>query len=147
MSALFGKEECNMKKEGIVICSEGDSVKVKILRESACGSDCSKCGAACKSREYILEAKNIVNAQAGDRVVIEMPAKRVLNAAFLIYILPLAALMTGYFTAGFFTKSDVICALAGFIFMIIGFFLLHIYDKKVREKYRPCAVSLLNQQS
>lgn len=119
-------------------------VKVKIARKSACGGNCGECGGMCRQSEHIIEAVNVINAKKRDIVEIQMPAKRILGAAFLVYIIPLIMLAAGYYIAGNFIKSDVFCAFAGFIFMIISFFLLHKYDKRMCGKYKPAAVSLVN---
>lgn len=128
-----------MRCEGVVTEKSEKSVKVKIERNSACGENCASCG-MCPGTEQIVEVENCTNADVGDMVLVEMKSKNVLKAAFLVYILPLILLVFGYFVAGIFTESDVICAVTGFIFMIIGFFALHFYDGKNGGKYSSKAV-------
>lgn len=127
--------------EGLVVKKEKNIMEVLVKRSSACGENCGHCN-ACSGLEQIVKVEDVDGIFVGDTVQLELKSKNVLNAAFLVYILPLILLILGYIIAGFFFESDVICASAGFIFMIIGFFALHFYDAKKGEKYSPKAVLL-----
>ena len=76
-----------MKAEGIVKEKSADMVIVSVIREGACGGNCSACG-GCGGTVIKTAAKNRVNAEVGDRVLLESDSKTVLMTAFLLYILP-----------------------------------------------------------
>ena len=134
-----------MQCEGTVVKKNKDMLTVRVKRGSACGESCAACKIGCPGIEQTIEARDAVGADEGDTVVLELKSRKVIGAAFLVYILPLILLVCGYYIAHNFSKSDVICAIAGFIFMIIGFVFLHAYDRRVRGKYSPEAVSLIEK--
>lgn len=135
-----------MRESGIVVGERGNLIDVKILRTGACSENCAGCG-ACGGKEHIVLANNRVGAKTGDEVVLEMASQKLLSAAILVYIIPLVALAAGYYMASFFNKNDVFCAGTGFLFMIISFFSVHVYDKKKRDKYKPDAVLKISEQT
>lgn len=79
-----------MTGEGVVVRTAGNTAVVKIRKSSACGQDCGHCR-ACDNPEYEVSACNLLSAQPGDRVVLELPSKSVLHMAFLLYLLPVIA--------------------------------------------------------
>lgn len=78
-----------MKAEGIVKEKSADTVVVSVIREGACGGNCSACG-GCGGTAVKVTAKNRANAEVGDRVLLESDSKTVLLTAFSLYILPVA---------------------------------------------------------
>ena len=134
-----------MQCEGTVVKKNKDMLTVRVKRGSACGESCAACKVGCPGVEQTIEAKDMCGADAGDTVVLELKSGKVIGAAFLVYILPLILLVCGYGIAHCFSKSDVICAGGGFIFMIIGFLFLHAYDRRMHGKYSPEAVFLIKK--
>ena len=63
--------------------------EISVPRKSACGHDCEECagcgmtGAAIKAR-----ARNDVDAQPGDKVVVESSTKKLFGVIALVYVLP-----------------------------------------------------------
>ena len=69
-------------------------VKVIVTRHSSCES-CGACGMGAKpSIDFMLN--NDIGAKVGDRVVIELHSKALFKAAFLVYAIPLVALIIGF---------------------------------------------------
>ena len=72
--------------------------EISVPRKSACGHDCEECagcgmtGAAIKAR-----ARNDVDAQPGDKVVVESSTKKLFGVIALVYVLPVAFFLLGYF--------------------------------------------------
>jgi len=135
-----------MNEQGEVIEIIGDNVRVKIDRKSACGGNCADCG-MCSKNANIIIAKNEANAQQGDTVMVRMSSGNVLTAAFLVYVLPLIMFFAGYAVASFFTKNVGICVFLAFIFMVFCFFLVHVYDGKIKEKYTHTAFLVTNKHT
>ncbi|MEW5914116.1 MAG: SoxR reducing system RseC family protein [Thermodesulfobacteriota bacterium] len=86
-----------MQEEGLVVQTMGGLAQVQTIQQEACKS----CGArgACHTlggdKKRIVAALNQAQAQAGDRVLLSMSRKGVLSASFLVYILPVVALLGG----------------------------------------------------
>ena len=86
-----------MYEDGCVSRIDGEVALVRVLRGTAC-DNCSSSG-ACKSlgggRDMEVEANNIVGAEVGDRVRVEIPSSSVAKMAFLVYLIPIMSLVLG----------------------------------------------------
>ncbi len=133
-----------MQQTGVVTEVINNRIKIKILRPSACSGNCSECG-ACSSKNHLVEAENQVGAKIGDEVLLDMTSNKVINAAFLTYILPLLMLVLGYYIGIVTRIGEGFSILMCFIFMVITFFILHLYDKRVWKKYEPVVVALVKK--
>ncbi len=86
-----------MQEEGLVLNTMGGLAQVETTQQEACAS----CGAqsACQTlggqKKRVVSAVNRVQAQTGDRVLLTMPRKGVLGASFLLYMVPVFALLAG----------------------------------------------------
>jgi sigma-E factor negative regulatory protein RseC len=78
-------------QEGIVLAVQDDMAKVKVARHSSC----ENCGACPGNMAAVLDARNIVHARPGQRVVVEIKQVNMLQAAFVVYMLPLIAIFGG----------------------------------------------------
>ena len=73
-------------------------VEISVPRKSACGHDCEECagcgmtGAAIRAR-----AEDPVGVSAGGKVVVESSTRKLLGVVALVYVLPVAAFLLGYF--------------------------------------------------
>lgn len=110
-------------------------VKVVITRHSSCES-CGACGIGAKPEmDFILN--NDIGAQVGDRVVIELRSKALLRAAFLVYAIPLAALIVGFLlgqrigaSGGMAPAQAELTGIgSGLLFMILAFLVLRRLDR------------------
>ena len=76
----------------------GGYATISVPRKSACGHDCEECagcgmtGAAIKAK-----AKNPVNAQPGQKVIVESSTQKLLGVVALVYLLPVVCFLLGYF--------------------------------------------------
>ena len=130
-----------MQQTGIVQESKNGFVKVKIVRGSACGDSCASCN-LCPGRETVIEAKNECGANIGDCVVLDMEGGKVINAAFLAYIVPVIALILGTLLGTGVSKSENIGILCGFILLAFSFLVIHVADKRLKARYSPAAVRI-----
>ena len=106
-----------MRNTGIVIEKTEDNVKLRFIRESACGGNCASCG-GCSSKPIEVTVKNTLDARVGDKVEVESDTKKILTLAFILYILPLIVLISVYSIAIMFFEektSLIICIIAFFI--------------------------------
>ena len=125
-----------MEQTGIVEeCVDG-MAKVKITRSSSCGDSCAACG-MCPGKETVIEALNDCGAVKGDTVLLNMSSGKVLNAAFLAYIVPVILLVLGCIAGDYIFKSENAGILSGFALMAISFIAIHMLDKKLKSRYSP----------
>jgi len=80
------------EEEGIIIEIFGNNIaKVKVGRHN----ECKNCGACPGDSSVVIEAKNSIGAKTGQRIAFEMKETNMLMAAFVVYILPLIAVVIG----------------------------------------------------
>lgn len=97
-----------------------DLAEVIFERESACSGDCSHCGGCNTARQrMVVTAKNVIDAQPGDHVILEASSGFVLSAALLVYLAPLAAFFIGYFLGYGIGASAGLFGAAGFLIGLI----------------------------
>ena len=116
---------------------------VEITRSSACGESCASCK-LCPGQTAVVEAINGINADTGDTVIIDMADKKVIGAAFLVYIVPLVMLIAGYFLGSAVFNGETAGIITGFLFMAVTFALVIRVDKKVKSKYTPHIVCIIS---
>lgn len=111
----------------------GGYAEVSVPRKSACGHDCEECagcgmtGAAIKAR-----AKNDINAQPGDKVVVESSTKKIFGVVALVYVLPVLLFLMGYFLSeGLAEGVRYAIAIGGFA---VSFIPCVLYDRHARKK-------------
>ncbi len=132
-----------MLQRGVIEGIDRDMAKVKITRSSACGENCASCG-LCPGRSAVVEAVNDACADIGDTVIISMSDKKVLTAAFLVYIVPLFALVAGYFAGEALFKNETAAASSGLLVMAVTFGAIIRFDKKLKRRYTPRVVDIIN---
>lgn len=125
-----------MNQTGRVISVTPKKTLISVIRESACGESCASCSAKCslKDAEIVAETKPGINA--GDTVIFEMAASKVLFAAFLVYITPLFALLGGYLIASFMGAGEGLSVIVGALATAVWFFVVHFIDKKLKKYYK-----------
>lgn len=134
-----------MEREGIVIEDKGDTAVVVIKRHLSCES-CGGCGILSKSRQdHTLEATNTVKAKIGQRVYIETDDRQMLFVLFMLYMVPLFALVggiVGWLHLGAFLGfegREMPALVAGFALMALVFAGIRRWDRRVKKtgRYRP----------
>ena len=125
-----------MVQTGLIKKLHGDIADVEIHRSTACGDNCASCG-LCNGRTTIVKAANAAGAAEGDTVLIDMADKKVLGAAFLVYIVPLVLLVAGYFIGSALFKTEPGGIITGFLLMLLSFLPIVFIDRRSRQKYLP----------
>lgn len=138
-------------EEGIVQQLAATRAFILINRTSACAGCHSK--SAClpsENKEMIVEAINDINAQVGDRVQVSVPTTSLLKATFLVYFVPVLALIAGAITGSNVapamqldsTLASVAC---GFLAMAIVFGAVKWFDRGANAKaqYWPRVTRIL----
>lgn len=130
-----------MLQTGIVTKQNGGFAEVEITRSSACGENCASCG-LCPGQTAVVEAINDMGAAAGDGVIIDMADKKVLSAAFLVYIVPVIMLIAGYFAGEAIFGGETSGVASGFFLMALTFAVIILTDKKRKSRYTPRIVEV-----
>ncbi len=141
-----------IEEEGMVMETTGDIAKIAILTKSAC----EKCAASdtCHPREgdKLMEASNPLNAKKGQRVKVVLAPQVYLKAAIIVYGIPVTAFIAAAIVAKNLTLasagekgSDLWAFLAGLVCLVISFFFIRGYNKKVERtrEYKPVIVEIL----
>ena len=143
-----------LEEVGVVVRVEGELAIVKTKRSSMC--DGCHSGGFCKAlgggSDMEVAARNEVGAQAGDEVRMTVASKTFLKASFLVYMVPVTALILGALlgaTLGPFlypeASSDLLPVAFGLIFFFLSFVLMRIWAKGIRggEQYCPVISEIL----
>lgn len=134
-----------MLQNGIVKKLHTNTAEVEIHRSAACGESCAACG-LCPGKTAVVAAANEIRAAVGDSVMIDMSDKKVLGAAFLVYIVPLIALIAGYFIGYAVFKSELPSVGIAFALMAVTFGIIILCDKRLKKRYTPRIVSIVNNE-
>lgn len=114
---------------GTVIGIDGDKAKVVFKRSKACG-DCHAC-VSFGSDSAETEIKNTLGAKVGDRVEIRLHSGSVFKASFILYGIPLAALLAGVLIGSRF--GDVWAAAAGIGAAVTALIVIRLFEPKFRK--------------
>ncbi|MBR4131757.1 MAG: SoxR reducing system RseC family protein [Oscillospiraceae bacterium] len=110
------------------------SAEVFVRRESACSGDCHKCsGCGAQKQQVFVRASNPIGAAPGDQVIVSSENAQVLPAMLVVYILPLALMLAGYFAGLALPVPPGLLSCLGFC---LGVGLIVLYNRFV-EKRRP----------
>lgn len=123
-------------------------VEVKIRRASACASahncgSCDHCSFMENAPEILVEAENICGARPGDTVTVESATGKVLGAAAVLYLVPLALFFLGYFLGsgmGWSESTAIVLGGIGFGAGLLIALMLDRYRKKCTLSVRVIAV-------
>lgn len=134
------------QQEGIVLEIHGLVAKVKTSRHN----DCENCGACPGNSALVLEARNMLGAKPGDRVLIEVQEVNMLKAAFIVYMLPLLAIFIGAVIGNLLAEKmgfSVVMfqAAGGFIFFVLSVLYIKLFDLSARNdvKMQPVITKVL----
>ena len=119
-----------MTQEAVITASfPNNKAEAVVIRGTACGSNCGNCESCIYQNELHTIAENNIGASVGQRVVIESKSSLVFKAAFLVYILPLIFLVSGYLIAEKNGLNEGLCILYSFAALLVGVFIVVISQK------------------
>ncbi|MGL4913509.1 MAG: SoxR reducing system RseC family protein [Romboutsia sp.] len=129
-----------MEQQGYIVeIVDKKTAKLKMQRHSACAS-CGKCATTSEKKDIVVEVDNVIGAELGDKVKVNMESVNVLKAAAIVYILPLMGLLLGtiatYFiltTINFGGNIEIISGMIGLFLMFLSFVILKKNDRKFRD--------------
>ncbi len=121
--------ENGLRTVGTVTEINGGMAKCAFKRSKACG-DCHAC-VSFGTDEAETELENTLGAKVGDRVSIELHQGSVFKAGFILYGVPLIALLAGVLVGSFI--SDLFTALFGIGFAAIALVVIRLLEPKFRK--------------
>jgi len=133
--------------EGIVIAVTDHTASVKASRHS----DCENCGACPGDNALVMDARNLIGAKVGQKVLVKIAETNMLRAAFIVYIMPLLSAAIGvwvgekaaaYLNADFLLTGQI---LGGIIAFASSIYLVWRYDRHARGSVsmQPVVVKIL----
>ena len=123
---------------GEVVEVRGNTARVKIDGKKAC-AHCGVC-TRISDNEMTVEAYADEPVKKGDRVVLVMGNGMILKSAFIVYMVPLIALIAGYYLGkhlmgllNYGGKSELFPALFGFFLLFLSFMAIRWFDRRKRD--------------
>lgn len=143
-----------IEEEGIVMETHGDLARIAIVTKSACEKCASASTCHPEGGDSLMEAANPLNAKKGQKVKVILAPQIYLKAAIIIYGIP----VTAFIAAAVIAKnlalrfsgepgSDLWAFFAGAACLVVSFFFIRSYNKKVEktQEYKPTIVEILGE--
>ena len=138
-----------LEEVGVVVRIEGELAIVKTKRSSMC--DGCHSGGFCKTlgggSDMEVAAKNEVGAKVGDEVKVTVASKTFLKASFLVYMVPVTALILGALlgtkvgsTLSPEANSDLFPVIFGLMLFLLSFVLMKLWAKGIKGGGQYCPV-------
>lgn len=119
-----------------------DMAEVTVVRQSACAHDCENCaGCGAQSASITVRAGCPFSVSPGDKVELYSD-NRILGYAALVYLVPVALFLAGYFAVPFLTEP--LRCLCGGIGFALGIVLAVVCDRTVRGR-KPVTYQILRK--
>ncbi len=146
-------------EQGIVIAAHGPApatARVKMVPPSACASCASRrnCSSAGGGKEREVDAINVANAKAGDRIQVSMDTAALLKATFLLYVFPIICMLVGGIVGnaaavrlGFNTSLTSAAVAIGAFAAAMVFVRLRAGRLALKTAYRPKITRILSRGS
>jgi sigma-E factor negative regulatory protein RseC len=147
-----------VEEVGTVVELKSKSIAVVMCQKSSLCENCATNGSCMMGDDgntRLIEVKNSLGASVGDNVRIATTTKSFLQSSFLLYIVPLIALVVGAIAGklvgdNFATGLDpnVLSAIFGVFFLIGSFVVLRVGSRALdKEAYMPGIVTVLTDET
>jgi len=103
--------------------------EIEVVRQSACGGNCASCGGCAQKNIMTAVANNKINAQPGQRVLIESSSSKIFSAVALVYVMPLIFFVASYIIAASQGVSEGKCILISFAALLFSAVVLVVSQK------------------
>ena len=111
----------------------GGMAEISVPRKSACGHDCEECaGCGVSGASVRAAARNPIGAEVGQKVVVESSTKKLLGVMLVVYILPFALFLLGYFCTGVLASEALRYGIAIAAFAV-GIVPAIVYDRRMKQ--------------
>ena len=132
-----------MTQEAVVFrCLDDERAEVVVTRATACGANCESCEACVFQNELKTEARNLIGARPGQKVLIESKSSKVYGAILLVYIVPILLAVLGCFAAYAMGASEGICVLCTFLGFLLGA-VVTVVTQRLRRDRNPITFDII----
>lgn len=142
---------------GSVVELKGKHIAVVVAEKSTFCKHCASmehCNLGTDNRTMVMEAENSLGASVGDRVKIVTSSKHFLQSSFILYIVPLLALLVGGILGHVVGERmeggpdpDLLSAVIGTAFLVASFFIIRVATRAIpRDNYLPRIVEILPEE-
>lgn len=139
---------------GNVVELKGKEVAVVLCEKSSFCKNCASmesCQVGDDNRSKLVEALNMLGADVGDRVKLVVSSKTFLQSSFLLYIVPLIALVLGGVLGQWLggvlkggLDANLLSAILGTAFLIGSFFVIRVGSRAIpKESFMPRIVAVV----
>lgn len=142
-----------MKEIGQVRQTKDNTALVVFPENPGCAGCAMKCHARSGGRE--VEAINQVGASTGDTVEVIFEERAVLKGSFIVYLVPVIAMLIGYFlfvllaSAFAVSTADVFGVIGSLLFLVLSFVVLRYLFKSgaiSEQQFIPVISRIIKQQ-
>lgn len=146
-----------IEETGVVVELKGKHTVLVMCTKSSLCENCASngnCTLGEDNRTRLIEVGNPVGAMVGDQVRISTSTQSFLTSSFLLYIVPLIALVVGAIAGKLVGENmatgldpNVLSAIFGVFFMIGSFIILRVGSQALNnEDYRPNITEILKKE-
>ena len=144
-----------IEEVGTVVELRGKHLAMVLCQKSSLCDHCATAG-ACHikddGRARLVEARNPLGATVGDRVRVAVSTRSFLQSSFLLYIVPLIALVAGAVIGRLVGERlqggpdpDLLSAIFGVFFLVGSFLVIRVGSRVLSpEAFRPQIVAILH---
>jgi sigma-E factor negative regulatory protein RseC len=145
-----------LEEYGSVVELKGKMLAVVLCQKSSFCKNCASmqsCQVGDDNRSMLVEAHNLIGAEVGHKVRLVTSSKSFLQSSFLLYIVPLIALIVGAVAGHLVGESmpagpdpNLLAALIGTAFLVGSFFVIRIGSRAIpKESFMPRIVEVLSE--
>ena len=136
-----------VKKYGFIVSLSGDTAYVCIEDRNECLETCSKRGSCGimkqdSKSDSVIEVKNTINAEKGQRVEISIADRKLSGYAFFLFILPLILISFGAITSYSITQNTIASFIVGGFGLLISIFINRKINKKAQKDWQIVRIIL-----
>ena len=146
-----------IEEVGTIVELKSKSTALVLCQKSSMCENCATSGACSvgsDDRSRTVEAFNMIGAGIGDRVKIAASTKTFLQSSFLLYIVPLIALVIGAAVGGLVGKMfdlgidpNLLSAIFGVFFLAGSFLIIRVGSGALHsEEFMPKIVAVLREK-
>lgn len=146
-----------MEEVGTVIELKGKHVALVMCQKSSTCKNCASmesCKVSEDNRSMIVEAHNVIGAEVGDKVRLAISSKKFLGSSFLVYIVPLVALIIGAVIGEVIgsrvedvINPDLLAAILGVAFLVGSFLVIKVGTKAIpKDAYLPRIIAKVPEE-
>jgi sigma-E factor negative regulatory protein RseC len=146
-----------IEEVGTVVELKGKLVAVVMCTKSSLCENCAtngNCALGDDDKSRLIEVQNALNAQVGEQVRIATTTKSFLQSSFLLYIVPLIALVVGAIVGKLVGENvstgldpNLLSAVFGVFFMAGSFVILRVGSSVLsKENYMPKIIEVLKEE-